>query len=174
MSVLEIEDSDVIVVSRKDIPHVVTCDQCTQTGTSSYETGVISIVVDESDSNKQGKTDKTSGTEKDETRDNPKKSSPLGERKKSTKGAKRSKEFMQSKSKTPTSLHNATVTDSSSKRSMVPSIAEDEGRSAVALSSGGIKEIPPPAPSEERLEELSPVRCNNNVQCHGDVEVTSL
>ena len=174
MRVLEVEDSDVIVVSRKDIPHVVTCDQSTQTGTSSCETGVISIVVDESNSNKQQKTGKRSENKKDETRDNSKNSPTLGERKKSTKGAKRSKEFMQSKSKISISLGNTTLKDLSSKPSLVPSVTEDKDDSTATLSSGGTKDIALPAPSEEKLEELSPVRRNSNVQYHRDVEVTSL
>ena len=172
--VLEIEDSDVIVVSRKDIPCVETCDQSTQTGTSSHETGVISIVVNESDSNKQLKTGKTCGNKKDETCDNFTNSPPPGERKKSKKGAKRSKEFMQSNSKISTLLDNSTVKDSSSKRSVIPSIAEDDDSGAVALSTGEIKDVSLPAPSEEKLEELSPTRQNSNVQCYGNFEVTSL
>ena len=169
MRVLEIEDSDIIVVSRKDIPYVETCDQSTQTGTSSHETGVISIVVNESDSAKQQKTDKKSGNKKEETCDNFENSPEI---KKSKKGAKRSKEFMQSNSKMSTSLDNSTVKDSSSKRSVVPSITEDNSSGAVAFSSGEIKEVP--LSSEEKLKELSPTRVNSNMQCYQDFEVTSL
>ena len=168
--ILEIEDSDVIVVSRKDIPRVATCDQSTQTGASTEDPGCgVSIIINHSNPNN----DKTVSKEKEKN----KRTTINGENKKSTKSAKRSKAYVQNKSEAVAIVEvDNSATDNHSKAShnslQVPSVKDLDD--AVAFSGGQFKETDSVAPFEEISRELVLAQSTTTAHAHEDVTVTSL
>ena len=164
--ILEIEDSDVIVVSRKDIPCVATCDQSTQTGASTEGPNCgVSIIISHSDSNNENTISKK--------REKNKETASVDEKnKKSTKSAKRSKGHVQNKSKTVAIVETDIHPRATHNRLQVPSVKDLDDEAA--FSGGQFKETDSVAQSEEISRELVLAQSTTTAHAHKDVEVTSL